>query len=167
MIGVKEKVYNFFDKLNLKYKVFDHKAIFCEKDSFGIEENLEGIVCKNLFLKNKNNPTKYYLLSLPLHKRANIKEVQNIIGVKKLTFGNENELFNTLGVKPGSVSILNIIERPDADVTFLIDKELFEYEKVCFHPNDNTSSITFYSKDLIKILENFNTNYDVINIGEM
>lgn len=160
----KRQVYDFFDSLNMEYTVVDHKAIFSEKDSDRVDEKCEGIVCKNLFLKDKGGETKFYLVSLPLHKRANIKELEKILGIKKLTFGNESELFKKLNILPGSVSILNVIDAKCSDVTFLIDSELLKCDKVCFHPNDNTSSISFKSNYLEKILNYFNVKYEFLEM---
>ena len=82
----KRQVYDFFDKLNIEYSVVNHKAIFSEKDGDGIDKKCEGIVCKNLFLKDKREETKFYLVSLPLHKRANIKELEKKLGIKKIKY---------------------------------------------------------------------------------
>lgn len=164
MGSLKDRVYDLFKKLNIDYTVKNHNAIFSEKDSFNIPESeFEGIICKNLFLKDKKG-TKFYLVSLPLHKRANIKELEKILNIKKITFGNEDELYEKLKIRPGSVSILNIIESPNTDVVFLIDKELLDYKKVCFHPNDNTASISFDTYALNNILDYFNAQYEYIDM---
>lgn len=160
----KRQVYDFFDSLNIDYSVVNHKAIFSEKDSDGMDEKCEGVICKNLFLKDKREETKFYLVSLPLHKRANIKELEKKLGIKKLTFGSKDELFEKLNILPGSVSILNIIDAKDTDVIFLVDSELLKFDKVCFHPNDNTSSISFRSSDLEKILKYFDVEYEFIEM---
>lgn len=160
----KRQVYDFFDKLNIEYSVVNHKAIFSEKDGDGIDKKCEGIVCKNLFLKDKREETKFYLVSLPLHKRANIKELEKKLGIKKLTFGNEDELFKKLNILPGSVSILNVIDASTTDVTFLVDSCLLTFDKVCFHPNDNTSSISFKSSNIEKILKYFNVEYEFLEM---
>ncbi|MDO4282469.1 MAG: YbaK/EbsC family protein [Clostridia bacterium] len=163
MNEVKDRVYKLFDKLKIEYTVMNHRAIFSENDSDGIEEKCEGTICKNLFLKEKGG-TKFYLVSLPLHKRADIKKLEKELNIKKLTFGNEEELFEKLNIRSGSVSILNMIEAPNTDVYFIIDQELLNHDKVCFHPNDNTSSISFKSKELVKILDYFSVKYDFFRI---
>ena len=76
----------------------------------------------------------------------------------KLTneFGNEKELWDKLHIKPGSVSILNVIGAPDTDVTFVLDKELVGAGNVSFHPNDNTASIAFDSDSIKTIMDEYN-----------
>lgn len=164
MNSKKEKVYDFFEKLHIDYTVVNHKAIFSEKDSGGIDKKCDGIICKNLFLKDKNFESKFYLVSLPLHKRADIKKLEKTLGIKKLTFGNEKELLEKLNITPGSVSILNVIDCFNSDVTFLVDSSVLEYDKVCFHPNDNTASISFNSNEIEKILKYFNVEYDFVDM---
>ncbi len=158
----KEKVYAFFKDLNIPYTVVSHLAIFSEKDD--VEIHTEGEICKNLFLKDRHQEEKFYLVCLPLHKRANIKKVEQELGVKKLSFGNEQELLRELNITPGSVSILNVIEAPHTQVEFLLDEELKNLEKVCFHPNDNTASISFCSRDLDKILQYYHVKYRYIHV---
>ena len=101
---------------------------------------------------------------MPLHKRANIKEIERKLNIKKLTFADEESLLEKLNITPGSVSILNIIGAKDTDVMFIVDKELLNIDKVCFHPNDNTASIIFESKYLKNILDYFNASYEFMEI---
>ena len=65
-------------------------------------------------------------------------------------------LWEKLHIKPGSVSILNVIGAPDTDVTFVLDKELVGAGFVSFHPNDNTASIAFDEKNIQKIMDEYN-----------
>lgn len=77
----------------------------------------------------------------------------------RLSFGNEEILFEKFKIKSGSVSILNIIEVEKTDVKFIIDETLLKFKKVCFHPNINTETVVFYSKDIEKIMNNYNNSY--------
>ena len=159
-----EEVIEVFKKLNIEYSIMRHPAIFNRKD----EEKLNGIkfegeCCKNLFLKDKKDNT-FYLVSLPVTKKADLKKISEQIESHRLSFGNTDELQEKLNIKPGSVSILNVIGSPDTDVIFIIDKELLNVEKVTFHPNDNTASITFTPENIVKIMNNYNKKYMFIDV---
>ena len=83
-----------------------------------------------------------------------------------MSFGNEEELWDNLHIKPGSVSILNVIGAPDTKVTFVIDKNIENIDRVSFHPNDNTASISFESKNLKRILDKYNKEYLFLEVEE-
>ncbi|MDR0978809.1 MAG: hypothetical protein LBL91_02575 [Lachnospiraceae bacterium] len=96
---VKQKVYEVLNKLNIEFEAIDHPALFtCEdNEKYGLKFN--GEVCKNLFIRNKNK-SKYYLVSLSLNKRANLKELEEKLHETRLSFGNEEVLFEKLKIKP-------------------------------------------------------------------
>ena len=99
---------------------------------------------------------EYKLVKHPVDKKADLKKISDGLGSSRLSFGNEEELWEKLHIKPGSVSILNVIGAPDTDVTFVLDKELVGAGFVSFHPNDNTASIAFDEKNIQKIMDEYN-----------
>ena len=54
----------------------------------------------------------------------------------------------------------------DYNVTFVLDKNIMSYERVSFHPNDNTASVTFNPENIIKIMEKYNKNYMFLEVEE-
>ena len=107
-MGLKEIVYQKLDDMKIKYDVINHKAIFSESDTDEDLFDKDILIGKNLFLKN-DKKSKYYLVCLPLNKRADLKKIAEIIGEKRLSFANEKELSEYLNISPGSVSYLNVI----------------------------------------------------------
>lgn len=161
-----EQVIQVFKDLNIEYKLIRHPAVFCRADEDKVKDiKFDGVICKNLFLKDKKDKV-YYLVSLPAHKRADLKKISDGLQSHRLSFGNEEELWDKLHIKPGSVSVLNVIGAPNTDVTFVLDKELMGLEKVSFHPNDNTASISFAPENIEKIMNNYNKTYMFLEVEE-
>ena len=159
-----EKVIEVFEKLNIDYTLVRHPAIFSEADEYKVKDiDFCGIKCKNLFLRDKGKHN-YYLVSLPVEKRADLKKISEELGSSRLSFGNEVELWDKLHIKPGSVSILNVIGAPDTDVTFVLDKELVGAGNVSFHPNDNRATIFISVSDMFKILDDLDYRYELIEL---
>ena len=159
-----EEVYTLFNKLKIPYEVITHKAIYKSSDRENLNVDFKGAVCcKNLFLKDKKNNNKY-LVSLSINKKADLKLLQKELNSNRLTFASHDELFEYLRVKTGNASLLNITLNPDTNIVFCIDTELFNYEKVCFHPNVNTSSISFSPYEIEKILKNYDANYLFLDV---
>lgn len=159
-----EEVLDVFKSLDIEYKLVRHVAIFNRNDEELVKEiDFGGVCCKNLFLKDKKNNV-FYLVSMPVDKRADLKKISEELKSDRLSFGNEQELWENLHIKPGSVSILNVIGAPETKVTFVIDKNLENIERVSFHPNDNTASISFESKNITKILDKYNKKYVFLEV---
>lgn len=149
-------IYEVFDKLNINYGMISHKAVFTVEEAKFIEDRIDGIGCKNLFLTDKKN--NYFLFILREDKRADIKKISKIVGASNLSFANSDDLFKILGLKPGSVTPLGIINDKDCLVKVLIDKDLAN-KKILVHPNVNTKTVSIECSDLIKFIEYFNHKY--------
>lgn len=143
------EIYEILKKLNIKYEIIYHEAIFTIEEAKKIENNIEGKGCKNLFLTNKKD--KYFLVILDEDKKADIKQIQKLIDIKKLTFAKEEELENILNLKKGSVTPFGIINDKTNKVTLIIDKDLKD-KKLLFHPNTNTETISISYNDLEKFI---------------
>ena len=58
-------------------------------------------------------------------------------------------MHETLGVRPGSVTAMALINDTDARVTFVLDQRLWEADLVNFHPLTNTAT-TALSQDAFR-----------------
>ena len=143
--------------LDIKYDEITHKAVYTIEEVLkeDIPSKIEGIECKNLFVKYKSN---YYLIFIDSSKRADLKSIAKFVGVQKLSFASLEELKNILNLDIGSVTPLGIINDKDNIVTLIIDKDL-KGKKVLVHPNDNTKTINLGFDDFIKIIEHLNHKY--------
>ena len=133
--------------------------MFTVEEANAIQEQINGVGCKNLFLTNKKG--KYYIYVLEDSKQANLKELQIFLNEKRLSFGKEEELNKILKLTKGSVTPLGIINDKDNLVTILLDKDLID-KRILALPFVNTKTISLEYKDLIKIIEYTNHNYIII-----
>lgn len=143
-------IYDVLNKLNISYEEVEHPAVFTIKEAQKIERQLDGVGCKNLFLKNKD---RYYIYVLRDNMMADLKDLADVLGESHLRFGNEEELMSLLGLIKGSVTPLGIINDKDNKVKLVFDKELVNKKLLC-HPNINTKTISIEYDDLIKLVEN-------------
>ena len=160
---MENEVYKLLDKLNIEYSKVKHPPLFSGKDNEKYNLHFDAVVCKNLFLRN-NTKSQYYLVSLPLDKKINLKALQAFLQETRLSFGEESALEEKLGVKSGSVSIFNVMNLKEKDIIFLLDESILKIEKVGFHPNINTETVIFNPTELPKIFEYYNVNYKFVTI---
>lgn len=148
------------DKLNIKYELLKHKAVYTVEEAKSISNMIEGIGCKNLFLTNKKG--NYYLYLLHEDKKANLKELSIILNTTKLTFASPEELKSLLGLEQGGVTPLGILNDTDNKVKFLIDDFLVD-KKLLMHTNTNTETISVTYQDLLKIINYCKHDITIIN----
>lgn len=152
IIREEQEVYDVLNLLNIKYKRYEHKAIYTVKEGKELEISIPGKMCKNLFLKNSKGDINY-LVILDEDKNINLKLLAKQIGSTRLSFAAEEKLFEKLKLTPGSVTPFGLINNTDSDVAVLIDEELANEEKVNFHPNTNTATIGISYVDLERFVK--------------
>ena len=107
--------------------------------------------CKNLFLRNQKG-TRHYLVILKHSKKADLRAVADQIGDGKLSFASPERLMTHLGLTPGSVSPFGLIHDRDHSVRVALDRDLKTADRVSFHPNINTVTLTLTFEDFEKFL---------------
>lgn len=147
------------DDLGIKYEKVEHEAVYtCEQTEF-VKGLVKGQRCKNLFLKNKKKG--YFLYTLPDDQRADLKTLGKDNDLGHLSFANENDLWNILELKAGSVTPLGIINDTENKVTVLLDKKL-RGQNMLVHPNRNTATISVDFDDMLRFIENQKHNYILV-----
>lgn len=145
------KTYDLLDALKVKYQRLDHEPAMTMDVCGDINSSLHAMVCKNLFLCNRQE-TDFYLLMLPGEKRFKTKYLSAQLGVARLSFAGEEYMREFLGLAPGSVSVMGLMNDTDGRVQLVIDREVLEPEYLGCHPCINTSSIRLCTKDLTNIV---------------
>lgn len=153
-------IYEVLNKLGITYQEVTHQAIFTVADALTLNLPIKGVGCKNLFLKS--NLDNYYLYLLNASKRADIKELEKFLGVKKLHFASITELNQILGNTQGSVSVLGIINDSNKKVTVIIDQNLIN-KVLLVHPDTNTKTIAIKYQDIIKYIEYLEHKYIIFS----
>lgn len=157
-----EEVKKFLEKLNIKYEIVNHPAVFTTKEADKYIEGLDGVPSKTLFMAGKKD-RNFYLFILDDSKKLDIKKLNNIIG-DKLHFGKEEHLKEKMNLVPGMVSIFGLLNNKDHDIKVFIDKPLLNENKITFHPNDNTSTIFITISDMFKFLKTLDYKYEIIDM---
>ena len=143
-------VYDLLDRLGIAYERTDHAAADTMEDCYAIDRVLETVICKNLFLCNRQR-TSYYLLMMPGEKVFRTKDLSHQIGSARLSFADSDSMEALLHIHPGSVSIMGLMNDTENRVQLLIDKPVLEQETLGCHPCVNTSSLRMRTRDVLDI----------------
>lgn len=136
----------------ISYERFDHVAVFTCEESEQIESPLKGKDTKNLFLRDDKGK-RHFLVSLPHEKKLDLKKFAELVSAKSLGFASAERLTKYLGVEPGSVTILGLINDTAKEVEFWIDQDVWDAERICCHPLVNTATLSIPHAGLEKFLE--------------
>lgn len=142
------KTYDLLDRLNVAYLRTDHAPAMNMDVCDDINKCLNAVMCKNLFLCNRQE-TEFYLLMMPGNKKFKTKYLSAQLGVARLSFANEEYMERFLGLAPGSVTVMGLMNDTQGRVRLVIDREVLSLEYVGCHPCINTSSIRLRTKDLL------------------
>ena len=152
-----KELYDIFEKLDIEYEKLEHEAVFTVEEALKIEGRINGLGCKNLFMKDKKK--NFYLYVLREDKRADLKQLGKDLGTSNFRFCDEETLWDLLKLTKGSGTPLGIINDTDNQVTLIIDKDLDQEERLLVHPNRNTATVAVSYSDLIKFIEHENHEY--------
>ncbi len=158
-----QKVLNFLQSNEIDFVLHKHIAVFtCEE----VDEHcsdIQGLSCKNLFIKNRKGK-RFFLIVLPASKKADVKAIGRMVGQSGLTFANAGNLKDKLDLEPGSVSPFGLINDVNSEVEVFIDKTVFEAQIVNFHPNKNTATLELTNVMFKKYLGTLNNKIEVLEL---
>lgn len=158
------RTYDFLDKLNIEYQRIDHEAAMTMKVCAEIDIALQAMICKNLFLCNRQE-TDFYLLMIPANKKFKTKDLSSQLGTSRLSFAKEEYMEKFLDITPGSVSVMGLMNDTENKVRLLIDEDVLKNDYIGCHPCVNTSSIRFSMSDFKdKIIPGLNHTPTIVHL---
>lgn len=143
------RVYDLLDKLEIPYMRADHEAVNTMEACVEIDKILDALLCKNLFLCNRQK-TNFYMLLMPGDKPFKTKELSKQINTARLSFADAEHMEEYLDITPGSVSVMGLMNDVENHVQLLIDREVLDGEYFGCHPCVNTSSLRMKIKDMVE-----------------
>ena len=127
----KQEIYNYLTKKNIKYEITEHKAVYNMEELAEVKLPHPEADAKNLFVRDDKRQN-YYLITIK---------------------GEKEELSEILGLIPGAVTPLGLLNDKDHRVKFYLDNDFKDMEFIGVHPNDNTATVWLSPADLIKLLK--------------
>lgn len=142
------RVYDLLDSLHIPYERTDHQAAMTMEDCQEIDRILEIVICKNLFLCNRQH-THFYLLMMPGDKIFKTRDLSGQLGTSRLSFAEPEYMLEFLNITPGAVSVMGLMNDRENHVQLLIDRDVLSGELMGCHPCVNTSSLRMKTKDIL------------------
>ena len=145
------ELFAFLDAHGVDHATTEHPAVFTVAEGEDIKAAMPGGHTKNLFLKDAKG--QLWLISALGETQIDLKSLPPVIGSARLSFGAPDRLLAALGVTPGSVTALALINDPDHAVRFVLDAALARADPVTFHPLANTATTALSQTGFRRFLE--------------
>ena len=148
----KEAVYRCLEEQGIPYEKAEHKAVFNMAEMLEVQLPHPEAEAKNLFVRD-DKKRSYYLITVRDDKRVDLKEFQAANGPRRLSFASDADLMAILGLIPGAVTPLGLLNDTERKVHFYLDEAFFGGSKrIGVHPNDNTATIWLDPEDLVRLI---------------
>ena len=135
------------DNWGISYTRSDHVPLRTVEDSKKVQGQFlpskeGGGHIKNLYLRD--NKKRNVLLVAEQDRQIDLKTLNTKLGTGRLSFGSAERLMEILGVRPGAVRPLSMINGTQMGVQLFIDSGLKSCKQIYVHPlvNDRTLGIT-------------------------
>jgi len=153
----------FLDARGIAHSTLDHPPVFTVGEGLEIKKMLAGQHTKNLFLQDAKGAR--WLISARDDARIDLKALPAVIGSARLSFAGEVELWAALGVTPGSVTALALVNDTAREVGFVLDAALWKADRVNFHPLTNTATTTLGKAGFRRFLRALRVTPRIVDFG--
>jgi Ala-tRNA(Pro) deacylase len=145
-----EELFGRLDVLGIAHRTYTHPPVFTVAEATALRGSLPGGHCKSLFLKDKKGG--FWLTVLLEKRRIDLKKLAVRLAAPRFSFGGAADLFQILGVRPGSVTPFALINDVKHLVTPVLDAAMLDHDPLNYHPlvNDRTSAVA--SADLLRFI---------------
>jgi Ala-tRNA(Pro) deacylase len=153
----------YLEQLSIHYEIHEHVAVYTSEQARRLIQPLAGASAKNLFLRDKKGK-RYFLLTLIDTKTLNLKLLAASLGISGLSLASAERLMNVLGVEPGAVSLMALVNDISRLTEVLIDRDLWQADKLQCHPLINTATLVVSLQDIKKFLASTGHEAKLVNI---
>ena len=114
----------------------------------------------------KDEGGAFWLVTAPADAAIDVKALRHKIGSKRLSFGKPEAMAELLGIEPGSVTPLAVINDTGGKVTLVLDTALTSDTMVNVHPLRNTATIGLSGSDLVRVAVDLGHPPRIVDVAE-
>ena len=143
---------SFLEQHGIEARRFEHPPVMTVEESERLVPRLPGVKTKNLFLRDRKG-ARHLLVTVPHDLAVDLDALGAAVGAKRLGFSSPERLLKHLGITPGSVSLLALVNDRSHAVEFVIDRRVWDAEAVHAHPLRNDATMVIPHAQLERFLE--------------
>ena len=160
-----EQLFSRLDALGIAYNTFSHPPVFTVAEAAALRGSLPGGHCKSLFLKDKKGG--FWLAVMLEERRVDLKRLASRLTAPRFSFGGAADLYEHLGVWPGSVTPFALVNDSERRVTPVLDAAMLEHDPLNYHPliNDRTTAVA--PADLLRFIGSCGHAPRIVDLSEL
>ena len=163
-----EELLSRLDQLGLTYQNTHHVALKTVEDSKKVQHQFlssaeGGGHIKNLYLRDRKK--RNHLVVAEQDQKIDLKQLSKTINAAGLSFGSPDRLMQNLGVLPGAVTPLSMINGTANGVTLHLDQNLRDCVQIYMHPMVNTQTVSLSPADLEIFLTSLECSYSWVDLS--
>jgi len=157
-------VYALLDSLGITYERYDHAPVFTCEEADAAVPNHAAVQTKNLFLRDKRG-RRHLLLVTSCEKAVDIKKFAEQVDADHLSFGSPERLMKHLGVTPGSVTVLGLMNDTEHGVELCVDADVWRTPAWRCHPLINSVTLVLSRDDIEKFIAHTGHRAQVLDLN--
>ena len=158
-------IYSFLEQHRIEFEKFEHPAVFTCEEAEELTPDMAGAHTKNLLLRNRKGD-RHFLVVVGYDKSVDLKALSSVLEESKLSFASPERLMDRLGLEPGAVTVLGLINDLDHQVSLVFDEAIWDADALQCHPLVNTATLVIKHEGLEAFLNATGHEYQVINVPE-
>ena len=139
--------------LAIPFAAHEHAAVFTVEESRAVDHQFPGAHTKNLFLKDAAGV--FWLVTVPADARVDLKSLPAAIGCKRVSFGRPDDMVRLIGITPGSVTPLAMINAAPGTISAVLDSALAAADRINVHPLRNSGTLGLAGADVLRLLRHW------------
>ena len=138
------------DDWGLSYVLHEHVPLRTVEHALVVPGE-KALRLKNLYLRDRKK--RNYLVSLQQDREIELKALGAELGIGGLSFGSADRLIEFLGVRPGAVTPLAMINGAPKEVRFFMDAAAEGTDTIYMHPLVNDRTVALSRADLMTFFD--------------
>lgn len=144
-------LYAVLDRLGISYTKYEHAPVYTCDEAYAAMPDEPAVQTKNIFLRDKRG-RRHLLLVTTCEKAVDIKRFAEQSDADRLSFASPERLMKYLGVEPGAVTVLGLMNDVTNAVELYIDTDVWETPRWRCHPLVNTATLVLSRPDIEKFI---------------
>ena len=158
----KQEVYQYLNQLGIWHEITAHPAVYSMAEVANVQLPYPSGDAKNLLIRDDKH-AHYYLLTVKGDRRVDLKKFRQQNGTRRLSFASAEDLQRLLGVIPGAVTPLGLLNDQQHQVVLYLDHDFLDEQGIIgVHPNENTATVWLRAADLVTLLQQNGTSVKVV-----
>ncbi len=163
--ALEQRLISRLNELGISTTIYRHPPLRTVEDSKEFRGEFIGTHIKNLFLRDKKR--NLYLVTIEEDRQVDLKTLRKHLTTQgNLSFGSAELLWEALGVRPGAVTPLAVINDGEGNVQMIVEQSMVDREVINAHPLHNEATVAIACDDFLRFLEACDHTPQLVDLGD-